>query len=53
VEDAIARLVDMVRRTSGSDRDAARAQLLSVFALIGDDDPRVSKGRTALANALF
>jgi putative thioredoxin len=53
VENAITRLVDLVRRTSGSDRDAARTQLLSVFALIGDDDPRVSKGRTALANALF
>jgi putative thioredoxin len=53
VEDAIARLVDLVRRTSGSDRDAAREELLRVFALVGHDDPRVVKGRTALANALF
>ncbi len=53
VEDAVARLVDMVRRTAGSDRDAARAQLLRIFALVGDDDPRVIKGRTALANALY
>jgi putative thioredoxin len=53
VEAAITRLVDLVRRTAGDDRDAARTQLLRVFALIGDDDPRVIKGRTALANALF
>jgi len=53
VEAAITRLVDLVRRTAGQDRDTARAALLTVFALVGDDDPRVAKGRTALANALF
>lgn len=53
VDQAIARLVDLVRRTSGAERDAARGELLRVFALVGDDDPRVVKGRTALANALY
>jgi putative thioredoxin len=53
VDDALARLVDTVRRTSGADRDTARVHLVDLFAVLGDDDPRVAKGRTALANALF
>jgi putative thioredoxin len=53
VDDAIARLVELVRNTAGDDRGTAKAHLLRVFALVGDDDPRVIKGRTALANALF
>ena len=53
VGDAITRLVDLVRRTAGSERTAAKAHLLRIFELIGDEDPRVRQGRTALANALF
>ncbi len=53
VDEAVARLVEVVRRTSGADRDAARAHLIALFDVLGDDDPRVPKGRTALANALF
>ena len=53
VEDAFARLVDLVRRTSGSDRDRAREHLLGLFAAVGNEDPRVLKGRQALASALF
>jgi putative thioredoxin len=53
VDQAIARLVDLVRRTSGDERAAAKAHLLGLFALVGDEDSRVGKGRTALANALF
>ncbi len=53
VDAAVARLVETVRSTAGADRDAARAHLLGLFELLGDDDPRVAKGRTALANALF
>lgn len=53
VEDAFARLVDLVRRTSGEDRDRARNHLLGLFAAVGNDDPRVLKGRQALASALF
>ena len=53
VDEGIARLVDLVRRTDGDDRTAAKAQLLELFSLVGDEDPRVIKGRTALANALF
>ena len=53
VEDAILRLVDLVRRTSGDDRDRARAHLLSLFEVLDADDERVVKGRRSLANALF
>ena len=53
VEDAFARLVDTVRRTSGSDRDAARAHLIELFDIVGLDDPRVAKARRDLASALF
>ncbi|MEP9385247.1 co-chaperone YbbN [Nocardioides cheoyonin] len=53
VEDAFNRLVDLVRRTTGDDRNAAREHLVSLFAAVGNDDPRVLKGRQALASALF
>ena len=53
VDRAVTRLVDTVRRSEGADREAARTHLIGLFALLGDDDPRVAKGRTALANALF
>ncbi len=53
VEDAFGRLVDLVRRLSGSDRDAARTHLVGLFELVGNQDERVAKARTALANALF
>jgi putative thioredoxin len=53
VEDAFNRLLDLVRRLSGSERDAARTHLVSLFELVGNQDDRVAKARTALANALF
>jgi putative thioredoxin len=53
VEDAFARLVDLVRRTSDGERDRARTHLLGLFAAVGNDDPRVLKGRQQLASALF
>ncbi len=53
VEDAFARLVELVRRTSGDDRDRAREHLVTLFGVVGNDDPRVLKGRQALASALF
>lgn len=53
VEDAFNRLVELVRRTSGDDRDRAREHLLGLFAAVGNDDPRVLKGRQNLASALF
>jgi putative thioredoxin len=53
VDDAFARLVDLVRRTTGAERDQARTHLLGLFAAVGNDDPRVLKGRQQLASALF
>jgi putative thioredoxin len=53
VEDAFARLVDTVRRTSGADRDRARAHLVELFEVVGPADPRVASARLALANAVF
>ncbi len=53
VEDAFARLVELVRRTAGEERQLARAHLVELFDIIGPSDPRVAKARTALANALF
>ena len=53
VEDAFPRLIDLVRRTSGDERDRAREHLIELFGLVGSDDDRVAKARTALANALF
>ncbi|NYD41296.1 tetratricopeptide repeat protein [Nocardioides panaciterrulae] len=53
VDDAFDRLVDVIRRTSGADRDQAREHLLALFGAVGNDDPRVLRGRQNLASALF
>jgi len=50
---AYARLVDVVRRTSGEDREAARKHLVSLFTVAGRDDPAVASARRALASALY
>jgi putative thioredoxin len=53
VDDAFDRLVELVRRTSGADRDTAREHLIGLFGAVGNDDPRVLRGRQRLASALF
>jgi putative thioredoxin len=50
---AFGRLVELVRRSAGDERNAAREHLLGLFGAVGNEDPRVLKGRQALANALF
>lgn len=50
---AFERLIDLVRRTGGDDREVARKHLLSLFVIAGPDDPVVATARRALANALF
>ena len=52
-EQAYARLVDLVRRTAGDDREAARQHLVSLFTIAGPDDPAVAGARRALSRALF
>lgn len=53
VEDAIARLIELVRRTAAADRSRVRDHLVELFDVLDSDDPRLAKGRRDLANALF
>lgn len=53
VEMAFARLLGVVKRTAGPDRDAARDRLVELFAVIGDSDPEVMRARRELTTALF
>ncbi len=53
IEAAFDRLLDVVRRTAGEDRDRARTHLVELFAVVGDDDPRVGAARRQLMAALF
>ncbi|MEX2291777.1 MAG: tetratricopeptide repeat protein [Mycobacteriales bacterium] len=53
IDDAIARLIDYVRRSAGDDRDTARVHLLGLFDALDPEDPRIVTGRRALSNALF
>jgi putative thioredoxin len=53
VEDAFTRLIDLVRRTTDADRDAARTHLIGLFGAVGNDDSRVMRARRDLASALF
>lgn len=53
VEDAFTRLIDLVRRTSGEDRDRVRTHLIGLFDVVGPADERVRKGRSSLMSALF
>lgn len=53
VEDAFNRLVGLIARTAGDERNAAREHLIGLFGAVGNEDPRVLKGRQALASALF
>ncbi|MFD0822986.1 tetratricopeptide repeat protein, partial [Micromonospora zhanjiangensis] len=52
-EQAYARLVGLVRRTTGDDRETVRQHLVSLFTIAGPDDPAVASARRALASALF
>ncbi|WP_328652381.1 tetratricopeptide repeat protein [Micromonospora sp. NBC_00330] len=52
-EQAYARLVGLVRRTTGEDRETVRQHLVSLFSIAGPDDPAVASARRALASALF
>mgnify|MGYP006350313201 FL=1 len=50
---AYQRLVDLVRRTSGEERETARKHPISLFTIAGPEDPAVATARRALASALF
>jgi len=53
VEEAFDRLLGVVRRTSGEDRDKARAHLVELFELFPPREPLVSKARATLSSLLF
>lgn len=53
VEDAFNRVVAIIARSGGEDRETARKRLLELFDVVGSSDPRVTKARSALARALF
>ncbi len=53
VAEAFDRLVGVVVRTSGADRDKARRHLLGLFEAAGPDDPALPAARAALSRALF
>jgi len=52
-EKAFSRLLGVIRRTSGTDRDRARTHLVELFGLFPADDPLVAKARRDLASALY
>jgi putative thioredoxin len=52
-EAAYRRLVELVRRTAGAERESVRQHLVSLFTVAGPDDPAVVAARRALASALF
>jgi len=52
-EQAYQRLIGLIRRSAGDDRDTVRKHLVSLFTVAGPDDPAVAKARRALASALF
>ena len=53
VAGATSLLVDVIRRTTGDDRDRARAHLVSLLDTLAPDDPRAMDARRELAAALF
>ncbi|MDP9101670.1 MAG: tetratricopeptide repeat protein [Actinomycetota bacterium] len=53
VDDAVRRLVALVRVTADADRELVRTRLLELLSVLDPADPRVLAGRRALANALF
>ena len=53
IEEAFDRLLGVVRRTSGEDRNRARAHLVSLFDILPPRDPRVTKARSTLSALLF
>lgn len=53
VEPALQRLVGVVRRTAGDEREAARQHLLELLEVLDPQDPRALAARRDLAAALF
>jgi putative thioredoxin len=53
VDDAFGRLIELIKRLTGEDRENVRVRLVELFTVVGTSDPRVAHARRALASALF
>src|SRR5690606_19753992 len=53
IDQAFDRIIKVVKRTSGDERDKARVHLLGLFETLPAEDPSLAKARRALASALF
>ena len=53
VDAALRRLLDLLVRTTGDDRETVRQRLIEYFELLGPDDARVGPARREMARALF
>jgi len=52
-EEAFDRLLGVIRRTSGEDRNKVRQHLIGLFEIFPPRDPRVTKARGTLSSLLF
>jgi putative thioredoxin len=52
-EEAFDRLLGVIRRTSGEDRNKVRQHLVGLFEIFPPRDPRVTKARSSLSSLLF
>ena len=53
IDSAFARLLNCVRNLTETERDNAKAHLLTLFSLVDPADPRLIQARKDLASALF
>jgi putative thioredoxin len=53
IEAAFDRMLSLIGRTAGADRDKARLHLLDLFEIMPPRDPRVSRARGKLSSLLF
>jgi putative thioredoxin len=53
VPEAFDRLLGVIRRTSGDDRDKARTHLVALFEIFPPREPQVAKARATLSSLLF
>lgn len=50
---ALRRLLDLLARAGGDDKETVRTRLIEFFEILGPDDPRVPAARREMARALF
>jgi putative thioredoxin len=53
IDEAFDRLLGVIRRTSGADREQARKHLVSLFEILPPRDPRLARARSSLSALLF